>query len=94
VPAGTHLTVSRLSAGVYQVNISGMGNSCPVPTANAFAQTFMYLDGGACGGGSVVNTKIHTGDGLDHPFALLSVGSGPAPAAAAATRAASKLPQG
>jgi len=54
----------------------------------------MYLDGGACGGGSVVNTKIHTGDGLDHPFALLSVGSGPAPAAAAATRAASKLPQG
>ena len=82
-PAGTSLTVTRLSEGVYEVNIAGMGNACPVPTANAFAQTFMYLNGGSCGGGQIINSRLQTGDGLDHAFALLSVGSGPAAAAAA-----------
>jgi hypothetical protein len=80
VPTGTSLTVTRSGAGDYLVTISGMGNSCPVPTANAFAPTFMFLNGGSCGGGGLTTT-LETGDGLDHPFALLAVGSGPAPAA-------------
>jgi hypothetical protein len=35
---------------------------------NAFAQTFMFLDGGSCGAGRVINTTLRTGDGQDHTW--------------------------
>lgn len=38
-------------------------------------QTVMFLNGGSCGGGSVVNTMVQTGDGLNHPWAYSAVGT-------------------
>jgi hypothetical protein len=83
VPTGASFAVSRTALGNYSVTISGLGTACPVPVANAFAPTFMYLDGGGCSGGSVT-TALRTGDGADHPFALTAVGVGPSSGALAA----------
>jgi len=89
-PLWPNVTVSRSGPGVYVFNVSGFGSGCPLPAMNAFAQTFMILDGGSCGGGRVVNTNVRTGDGQDHPWAFTVVGSTPPPAAAVARRAATK----
>jgi hypothetical protein len=84
--AGIRPTVTRLSQGVYQFSLAGMGSAgCPIPAVNAFAQTFMYVDGGSCGGGQVINIRVHTGDGQDHPWTYTAVGTN---TAAAAFRAA------
>jgi hypothetical protein len=83
VPDGASLTVSKVGPGAYQVSINGLGTLCPVPVANAFANTYMFLNGGSCGGGSLTTT-ISTGDGVDHPFALQAVGVTPAVTARAA----------
>lgn len=83
IPAGASLAISRTGPGNYSVTISGLGTACPVPIANAFAATFMFLDGGGCGGGSVT-TSLKTGDGADRSFALTAVGVGPSPGALAA----------
>lgn len=83
IPAGASLAISRTGPGNYSVTISGLGTACPVPIANAFAPTFMFLNGGGCGGGSVT-TSLVTGDGADRPFALTAVGVGPSPGALAA----------
>jgi hypothetical protein len=81
VPAGATLAVVRTGPGAYSVAITGLGASCPLPVANAFAAvTFMYLNGGGCGVGTVTTT-VQTGDGLDHSFGLVAVGLGAQPAA-------------
>ena len=83
VPTGASFTVSRTSVGRYLVTISGLGTAnCPIPIANAFAATFMFLDGGSCGAGSVTTT-LRTGDNADRSFALTAVGTGSTPAAPA-----------
>ena len=91
VPDGATLTVSRSGPGDYLVSISGLGTQCPVPTANAFAKTFMFLGGGSCGQGSVTTT-IATGDGVDHPFVLQAVGVAPAVTAQAVSPDSGGLP--
>jgi len=93
VPTGASLAVSRTAPGNYLVTISGLGTACPVPIANAFASTFMFLNGGGCGGGTVTTTLI-TGDGADRPFALTAVGVVPssAPLAAPVGAGVVKLP--
>jgi hypothetical protein len=92
VAVGVHPTVSRLSAGVYQFSLTGMGSAgCPVPAVNAFAQTFMFLDGGACGGGTLANTRVHTGDGQDHPWAYTAIGTNSSSAAFRAARAETSI---
>lgn len=70
---GTTLAVSRTSPGAYSVTIGGMGSSCPLPNANAFFPTFVFLDGGSCGGGTLTTT-VRMGDGTDHPFGFSAVG--------------------
>lgn len=82
-PPGATLTVARVGPGAYQVAIGGLGSGCPLPIANAFFPTAMYLDGGGCGGGTLTTT-VRTVDGLDHPFGFLASGSG-APAAASSS---------
>jgi hypothetical protein len=41
----------------------------------------MYLNGGACGAGTL-STTVETGDGADHPFGFSAVGWAPSPTAA------------
>lgn len=80
VPDGATLTVERTGSGIYAVTVSGLGSGCPLPVANAFATTYMYLNGGGCAGG-FVTTNLQTGDGVDHPFVLNIAGRQAAPAA-------------
>jgi hypothetical protein len=80
VPSGASLSVARTGPGDYLVTIAGLGTGCPLPIANAFYPTTMFLAGGFCGGGSVTTT-LETLDGLDHPFAFRAAGNGAAPAA-------------
>jgi hypothetical protein len=82
-PSEATLTVARVGTGAYQVAINGLGSGCPLPIANAFFPTAMYLDGGGCGGGTLTTT-VRTLDGLDHPFGFLASGRG-APAAASSS---------
>jgi hypothetical protein len=82
-PPEATLTVSRVSPGAYQVAIGGLGIGCPLPIANAFFPTAMFLDGGGCGGGTLTTT-LRTLDGLDHPFGFQASGRG-APAAASSS---------
>jgi len=82
-PPEATLTVSRVGPGAYQVAIGGLGIGCPLPIANAFFPTAMYLNGGGCGGGTLTTT-VQTLDGADHPFGFVAVGRG-APAAASST---------
>jgi hypothetical protein len=79
-PPEATLTVARVGPGAYQVSIGGLGIGCPLPIANAFFPTAMYLDGGGCGGGNLTTT-VRTLDGFDHPFGFQASGRG-APAAA------------
>jgi hypothetical protein len=88
--AGVTLTVNRTGPGDYLVTIGGMGTGCPVPIANPFAPTFMYLNGGGCGGGTLTTT-VQTGDGLDHPFAFSAVGWAPTAEASVASRTSSEV---
>ena len=83
VPAGMDINVTHPATGQYVVEVTGLGNSCPLPIANAFAPTFVFLDGGECGGGRAITT-FRMGDGQDHAFGLLAVGSGPVAAARSA----------
>jgi hypothetical protein len=73
LPAGATLTVTRTSAGVWQIDVTGLGNACPLPSAIAFSPKVMWLNGGGCGGGTL-NTFILTGDGVDTFFALTVIG--------------------
>ncbi len=82
VAAGASLTVTRTGPGDYRVEVAGLGNSCPIAVANAFANVLMFLNGGFCGGGTFTTT-FETGDGQDHPFAMVVVGVGPVSADAA-----------
>jgi hypothetical protein len=82
-PPGATLTVARVGPGAYQVAIGGLGVGCPLPIANAFFPTAMYLDGGGCGGGTLTTT-LRTLDGADHPFGFQASGRG-APSAASST---------
>lgn len=82
VAAGASLTVTRTGPGDYRVEITGLGTSCPIAVANAFGNVLMFLNGGGCGGGTLTTT-VETGDGLDHPFAMVAVGVGPVSADAA-----------
>lgn len=86
VTDGPAPTITHTGTGVYTIAIAGLGIGCPVPQVTAFATTFAYLDGGACGGGSVTTT-VRMGDGADHPWTYLAVGVG---ATAVATAAADK----
>jgi hypothetical protein len=79
-PPEATLSVARTGPGAYSVSISGLGIGCPLPIANAFFPTAMYLDGGGCGGGTLTTT-VRTLDGADHPFGFHASGRG-APAAA------------
>jgi hypothetical protein len=94
-PAGASLTVARTEQGAYQVTISGLGDGCPLPIANAFAATFMFLNGGSCGSGSLT-TLVETGDGLDHPFGFSASSGGlnPAPASSNANVASESTSSG
>jgi hypothetical protein len=74
-PPEATLTVARVGPGAYQVSIDGLGIGCPLPIANAFFPTAMYLDGGGCGGGTLTTT-VRTLDGLDHPFGFQASGRG------------------
>jgi len=74
VPAGATLSVTKVETGMYEVIITGLGNGCPFPVANAYSYTYMWLDGGACGQG-FATIFLRTGDGLDHPFSLMAVGA-------------------
>ena len=79
-PPEATLSVARTGPGAYLVSIGGLGSGCPLPIANAFAATAMYLGGGSCGQGSLTTT-VQTLDGVDHPFGFQASGRG-APAAA------------
>jgi hypothetical protein len=92
VPDGASLSVLRTAPGAYVVTIAGLGTGCPLPVANAFAPTFMYLNGGACGGGTLTTT-VQTGDGVDHPFGLVAVGRGAEAAAARSAAPTVALPE-
>ena len=83
VAVGRRPTVTRESQGVYTFTLTGMGVAgCPLPASNAFAQTFMFINGGSCGGGSILNTRVQTGDGQDHPWGYTAVGTNTAAASA------------
>ena len=91
VSSGPAPTVTHPGTGSYGFSLAGLGNGCPVPVANAFAAvTFMYLNGGNCGGGTVATT-MNTGDGADHAWAYTAVGTtAPAVPGGAAARSAER----
>ncbi len=87
LPAGTTLAVSRTLPGIYNIAVTGLGNACPMLTANALnVATFMWLDSGSCGAGTL-NIPVRSGNNLDVNFMLTVVGIGPATATAAASTA-------
>ena len=68
---GSSLTVTRTGVGAWNMQVSGLGNACPLPTANAFANVTMWFGSGSCSGGSV-SLPIFAGNGVD-TFFILSV---------------------
>jgi hypothetical protein len=83
LPPGATLAVSRVQAGYYTIAITGLGNACPMLTANSLnASTFMWVDSGNCGGGAL-NIPVRSGNNLDVNFMLVAVGLGSATASAA-----------
>jgi len=81
VPAGATLTTSRTGQGAYLVQITGLGNQCPLFTATAYGNQYMYLGNGSCGEGNV-EFAVYTSTGQDAIFNLVAVGVGPANQAA------------
>lgn len=91
-PPGASLTVSRLAAGHYSIKVTGLGSSCPLPTATAFhGPTVMWLGSGSCGSGEL-EIPVHAGNGVDNPFILSVISQGPT--AAKTSRAAQERPLG
>lgn len=68
-PQGATFTVARTAPGVYQVAVTGLGNTCPLPTALAFAPVAMYLNGGSCSAGAL-NLPVLSASGQDVAFAI------------------------
>ena len=88
LPAGATLSVNRVQAGFYNIAITGLGNACPMLTANALnTATFLWVDSGSCGGGTL-NIPVRSGNNPDVNFMLTAQGLGPA--SVAASKAASR----
>lgn len=81
VPPGATLTVGRTAAGQYSLEVTGLGSACPAVTFSAFADTYLFVDGGVCGGG-MTSTTVRTGAGTDAAFFLIAAGLPASPAAA------------
>ena len=71
---GSSLTVTRTGVGAWNILVSGLGNACPLPTANAFANVAMWFGGGSCGGGTV-SLPVLAGNGVDTAFILSVFGN-------------------
>lgn len=87
-PPGSTLTVVRDSAGSYVVNVTGLGNTCPLPMAMAYgSNAVMAMGGGSCIAGAL-DINIYTTTKTDSGFVLLVTGlSNPTSAAAVRSRA-------
>ena len=70
-PPGASLTVTRSAPGVYLLNVSGLGNTCPLPMAMAYGTgAVMLMGSGYCAGGEL-SIEIRTASGADSAFVLL-----------------------
>lgn len=94
VPAGATLAVSRTAVGTYQIQVTGLGTSCPLLTAIPFnAPTPMWLGSGSCGAGSL-SIPLHAGNNVDTAFVMTIAALGASSSArtqAAASRAVTVL---
>jgi hypothetical protein len=85
VASGRQPTIARTAAGRYSFSLTGMGTAiCPVPALTAVAtSTTIRFDGGTCNAGAITTTVL-TGDGADHTWSYVVVGTntGAAPSAA------------
>lgn len=83
-PPGASFTVTRVGPGVFNVEVTGLGTGCPLPTATAFnSPTPMYFGPGACGNGSL-SIPVKSGNALNVAFSINVISQGQTTAAAAA----------
>lgn len=84
VPAGATLTVTRNAPGSFQVLVTGLGTSCPLPMAMAYGtNAVMSMGGGYCSAGTL-SINILNSSGTESGFVLLVTALGPATANTAA----------
>ena len=92
IPAGATLTVTRVAPGSFQVVVTGLGTSCPLPMAMAYGTNAnMSMGGGSCFGGEL-SINIFNSAGTESGFVLLVTALGPAPANTRAAAAAARVP--
>jgi hypothetical protein len=73
LPPGASLTITRNSPGVHRVQVSGLGNACPLPSAIAFSPVTMWLGFGSCNHGAL-DITVNTGNGAEAIFMLTVIG--------------------
>lgn len=92
VPPGATLTVARVAAGSFTVNVTGLGSSCPLPMAMAYGTNAnMSMGGGHCFGGEL-SINIFNTLGTESGFVLLVTALAPPPANSRAAAAAARAP--
>lgn len=90
VPPGATLTVTRLSPGSFSVFVTGLGNTCPLPMAMAYAtDATMSMGGGYCVAGEL-SINIFNSKGTESGF-VLYVTSLSLPTSQAAARSAAAV---
>lgn len=89
-PPGATLTVTRIGPGSFTVFVTGLGNTCPLPMAMAYAtDATMAMGGGYCIAGEL-SINIFNSKGAETGF-VLYVSALSNPAGAAAARAAATV---
>lgn len=72
-PAGSTFTVTRTAPGNYLVAVSGLGNTCPLPSVSSFSPVLVYLGGGGCGQGTL-SIPVVSSNNADTTFTITVTG--------------------